>query len=464
MSDPKVPDPTGSEPTPSNTKNSKSLRVPAGRMNRFARLGGLTAGVAGNMAAGGLASLGRGQRPSVRDLLLTPRNVTRIADELAKMRGAAMKMGQLISMDTGDVLPPELAQIMARLRDDGYIIPPKQLKKVLTDQWGDGWLRQFKRFDVHPVAAASIGQVHRARTRDGHDVAVKVQYPRVADSIDSDVANVGALIKLTGLLPKGFELAPYLEEARQQLHIETDYAAEAVSLRRFGDLLRDDPRFVVPNCHDGLSGAEILTMDFIDSRPIEEAVHEDQATRDRIASDLIDLMLRELFVFGLMQTDPNFANYRYVPATGQIVLLDFGATRALSAQVADQYRRMFAAGLSADRAAVAACCHEIGFLSGDVAERHADQIVDMIETVFAALRAASDFDFADPALNQRMQAKGMALANDGFVPPPLPMDAVFLQRKFGGMFLLAARLRAKLPVVNMLTMWLDETTRMSGGD
>ncbi|WP_296420315.1 ABC1 kinase family protein [Pseudooctadecabacter sp.] len=435
--------------------SDKGLRVPSGRLTRMARLGGLTAGVAGNMAAGGLASLGRGERPSMRGLLLTPRNITRVADELAKMRGAAMKMGQLLSMDTGDVLPPELAQIMARLRDDGHIMPPKQLKLVLEAAWGDGWLRRFKRFDVRPIAAASIGQVHRAQTRDGRDLAVKVQYPGVADSIDSDVANVGALIKLTGLLPKGFELAPYLEEARQQLHIETDYAAEARSLQRFGDLLAGDGRFVVPEFHGDLSGPDILTMDFIDSRPIEDAVAEDQSTRDRIAADLIDLMLAELFDFGLMQTDPNFANYRYKPDTGQIVLLDFGATRALSGRVADQYRRIMRAGLDGDRAGLVACAHEIGFLSPDVAARHADQITDMMEAVFDALTAQPRFDFADPALNRRMQAKGMALAEDGFVPPPLPVDALFLQRKFAGMFLLAARLQARVPVAKMLEHWIS---------
>ncbi|SLN40633.1 ABC1 kinase family protein [Pseudooctadecabacter jejudonensis] len=441
--------------TPDTSNAPKGLRVPAGRLNRMARLGGLTAGVAGNMAAGSLASFGRGERPRMRNLLLTPRNITKIADELARMRGAAMKMGQLMSMDTGDVLPPELAQIMARLRDDAHVMPPKQLKHVLTETWGDGWLRRFKRFDVRPIAAASIGQVHRAQTRDGRDVAVKVQYPGVAHSIDSDVANVGALIKLTGLLPKGFQLAPYLEEARKQLHVETDYAAEGASLRRFQAALTGDARFVVPAMHDDLSGSHILSMDFIDSQPVEAAAAEDQATRDRMAADLIDLMLAEMFDLGFMQTDPNFANYRYIPATGQVVLLDFGATRDLPASVVEPYARLMQAGLDGDRAGLEATCREVGFLSEDVSDTHASQIVGMIEAVFAALTRAEMFDFADPTLNRDMQAKGMALAEDGFVPPPLPMDAVFLQRKFGGMFLLAARLGAKVPVEAALRDWLS---------
>ncbi len=430
-------------------RQDKGLAVPSGRVSRFARLGRVTAGVAGSMALGGLRDLGRGQRPRMQDLLLTPANVRRVADELAKMRGAAMKMGQLMSMDTGEVLPPELAEIMARLRDDAHIMPPKQLKAVLTDQWGEGWLRQFRRFDVRPIAAASIGQVHRAQTLDGRDLAIKVQYPGVADSIDSDVANVGALVKLTGLLPKGFALAPYLEEAKRQLHEETDYTAEARALQQFRVALSGDGRFVLPDLAEDLSTQRILAMSYVDSAPIETVAEADQEVRDRVAGELIDLMLAELFDLRLMQTDPNFANYRWVPETGQIVLLDFGATRALLPHTVEAYRALFKAGLDGDRVAMERAAEDIGFL-GDEAPDHRRQILSMMEEVFAALRGTETFDFGDRSLSQAMTVKGMALAESGYVPPPLPMDAVFLQRKFGGMFLLAARLGAQLPVESMV--------------
>ena len=176
--------------------DSRPLPVPSSRISRLTRLSTMTAGVAGNMALRGAAELGRGKRPQFRDLLMTPANMSRVADQLAKMRGAAMKVGQLVSMDTGDVLPPELADIFARLRDDAHFMPPAQLKKVLATHWPNGWLGQFQSFDVRPIAAASIGQVHRAQTRDGRDMAIKVQYPGVAQSIDSDVANVGALVRM----------------------------------------------------------------------------------------------------------------------------------------------------------------------------------------------------------------------------------------------------------------------------
>ncbi|ABG33200.1 ubiquinol-cytochrome C reductase [Roseobacter denitrificans] len=428
----------------------RALAVPSGRIARLGRLSSMTAGVAGSMAVNGLAQLGQGQRPSMRDLLLTPQNVTRVANQLAKMRGAAMKIGQLMSMDTGDVLPPELAQIMARLQDDAHFMPPAQLKQVLAANWPEGWLQKYKKFDVRPIAAASIGQVHRAQLKDGRDLAIKVQYPGVARSIDSDVANVGVLMRMSGLLPKGFELAPYLEEARKQLHDETDYVLEGAQLMRFGTLLRNDPAFIIPELYRDWTTAGILAMSYVEGEPIESAQDAPQETRNRIAKHLIELTLKELFEFGLMQTDPNFANYRYQPDTGQVVLLDFGATRTLDPVVVQQYRVLMRAGLQDDTAAIFQTAQDIGFFAADTPEVHKNRIVKMIRLAFGALRDSTEFEFAATDLSQQMQTEGMALAQEGFVPPPLPIDVLLLQRKFSGVFLLCGRLGAK---VDLSSLW-----------
>ena len=432
----------------------KGFAVPASRLGRLTRLGSMTAGVAGNMALGGMAQLGRGQRPEWRDLLLTPANMTRIADQLAKMRGAAMKIGQLVSMDTGEMLPPELAQIMGRLRDDAHFMPPAQLKKVLVAQWHTSWLRDFSRFDVRPVAAASIGQVHRAQLRDGRDLAIKVQYPGVARSIDSDVANVGALIRMSGMLPKGFAIDPYLAEAARQLHEETDYLREAACLKRFQTLLHGAQGFVLPKVHADWSTQSILAMDFIEGRPIEDAADEAQEQRNLVLHRLVDLTLKELFEFNLMQSDPNFANYRYKPDTGDIILLDFGATRELSAQISTDYKAFLKAGLTGAYDRLEEMATSIGFINETISSDHRRQCVDLMRLAFEALRVPV-FDFADTSLTREMQRGGEVLARDGFIPPVVPMDVLYLQRKFGGMFLLGARLRAQLPVADIMARYLD---------
>lgn len=428
----------------------RAVPVPARRISRLSRIGSMAAGVAGNMALNGVARLGQGERPKMRDLLLTPGNIQRIADELARMRGAAMKLGQLISMDTGDVFPPELAEIMARLRAQADFMPPAQLKKVLQANWPADWLQSFSKFDVRPIAAASIGQVHRARLKDGGEVAVKVQYPGVAQSIDSDVANVAALIRVSGLLPKGFEIASYVEEARKQLHEETDYLAEGAHLERFSEMLADDDRFIVPKLHRAWTTEDILTMSFIESRPIEDAEGLDQKVRDQIAYEMIDLMLTELFDYRLMQTDPNFANYRFQPETSKIVLLDFGATRSLSREIVEQYRRLMAAGLDGDRDALTEVALEIGFFAADTEPRHSARVLNMMEMVFGAIADEPIYRFGNPELSRRMNREGQALSEEGFVPPPLPIDVLYLQRKFAGIFLLAAKLHAQVPVAQLV--------------
>ena len=169
----------------SENDNSRDRRVPSSRLARLGGFGRLAGGVAGGMLAEGARRVARGERPSLRDTLLTPGNAMRLADRLSHLRGAAMKLGQMISMDAGDLLPPELATILARVRENADRMPPKQLRDVLDAEWGKGWLGRFEKFDVRPIAAASIGQVHRATTKDGHDLAIKVQYPGVKESIDA---------------------------------------------------------------------------------------------------------------------------------------------------------------------------------------------------------------------------------------------------------------------------------------
>lgn len=432
----------------------RGLPVPNSRASRMARLGGMAAGVAGSMAVQGGRQLLTGRRPKFEELLLTPGNAARITAQLAQMRGAAMKVGQLLSLEGGDFLPPELAEILGHLRADAHFMPPQQLDQVLRRNWGPNYRRKFAKFDVRPVAAASIGQVHRARMKDGRDVAFKIQYPGVRDSIDSDVRNVASLMRVSGLVPKEIDLAPLMEEARRQLHEEADYAREADMLARFGALLDKDPDYLVPEGHPDLTTPDILGMSFVESVAVESLTESDAETRNRVVAGLIRLMLRELFEFGLMQTDPNFANYRYQPATGRIVLLDFGASRAFAPGLVAQYRDLMRAGLSADRSATRSAMEAIGFLEPDTAPKHREPILDMVDMAMAPLRSDAPVDFATTPLARELREAGMEVAEDRDFWVIPPMDALYLQRKMGGMFLLAARLRAKIAIRPLLEPYL----------
>ncbi len=420
------------------------------------RLGGAATSVAGTLAVTGAGALARGERPDLRSLLLTPANIGRITDELARMRGAAMKVGQLVSLDAGEVLPPELADIMARLRAEADYMPPRQLREVLNKAWGAGWVGRFAQFDVRPLAAASIGQVHRARTKDKRDLAIKVQYPGIRRSIDSDVTNVGALIRVSGLLPKGMEIGPLLEEAKRQLHEEADYRREAAEMTRFRSFLEDNTDFEVPLWAEDLSTGSVLAMSYLHGVAIETLEQADQASRDRIAGLLIDLVFRELFEFGFMQTDPNFANYRYDPETGRIILLDFGAARAVPTALSHAYADLFRTALAGGDLEPAALA--LGFFDEATAAHHRAQILGLMAEAFAPMVGGGAMDFGDKARAKRLSARAMEMAEDPNMTHIPPVETLFLQRKFGGMYLLASRLRARVDVGEILARRLPSVT------
>ncbi|MEY2883198.1 MAG: hypothetical protein RL490_922 [Pseudomonadota bacterium] len=424
--------------------------VPTGRLARLARFGSLAGSVAGSMLADGARQLATGKRPSVADLLMTPANARRVTEQLSQLRGAAMKLGQLLSMDSGEILPRELTDVLARLRADAQHMPAKQLDAVLAREWGRDWRGRFLRFDVRPIAAASIGQVHRAQTRDGRDLAIKIQYPGVRASIDSDVDNVATLVRLSGQLPASLDIAPMLAEAKRQLHEEADYAREGDCLAQFGALLADRPDYRVPGLHADLTTTNVLAMDFVKGSAIEDLADAPQAERDRVMTLALALVLAELFDFRLMQTDPNFANYRYDRDSARLVLLDFGATRAFSADVADRYRRLLAAGLSGDDGAAATAMQAIGFFGADTPERHRSRITTMFTTAMAPLRTSGTFDFADNAMVAQIRDDGLAMARDRDFWHIPPIDTLFLQRKFAGLYLLGSRLRARVDMAALL--------------
>lgn len=378
----------------------------------------------------------------MNDLLLTPANIGRVAEQLSHLRGAAMKLGQMISLDAGDFLPSELTQILARLRDNAHHMPPAQLQQVLPQSWGKDWRRRFARFNASPLAAASIGQVHRARTHDGRDLAIKVQYPGVRESIDADVDNVATLLRLSGVLPKTLEIAPLLAEAKQQLHEEADYLREGHQLERFGALLGDSADYVVPTLDREFSGKSVLAMSFVEGVAIESLVETEQSVRDTAIRSLIALVLREMFEFGVMQTDPNFANYRFQHDTGKLVLLDFGATRDVGADTVDGYRQLLMAGMSNDQDSVREAAVAAGFLGVAAVEQHRPLVDRMIGIILAELNREGPFDFGDRAFVGMLREQGMAMATDRETWHIPPVDTLFVQRKISGTALLAARLKA----------------------
>ncbi len=421
-----------------------TMAVPSGRGARLARIGWMATGVVGGMLAEGARQLASGNRPKISDLLLTPANARRVADQLAKLRGAAMKVGQLVSMESNDLLPPALAEIMARLRSDARAMPKAQLMSTLEANWGKGWEKNFSHFSYSAVAAASIGQVHRAQTHDGRDLAIKIQYPGVRESINSDVDNVAGLLRMSGLLPKQLDLKPLLRDAKRQLHDEADYIQEGNHLQHYGQLLADAPQYLLPRLHPDLTTQSILAMDFVGGVPIDTLVNSSQAQRDHVVLLLFELLMRELFEFRLVQTDPNFANYRYDKKSRQLILLDFGATRAFKPGLVSAFRQLIQGAIASDRDAMGLACVRIGYFDATTQERHQQAVLSMAAQALEPFCQHGDYDFGETDLLQRLRTNGMALGLDREFWKIPPADAMLLQRKFGGLYLLAIRLKARV--------------------
>jgi predicted unusual protein kinase regulating ubiquinone biosynthesis (AarF/ABC1/UbiB family) len=436
--------------------DSTGAAVPTGRAARLWHFGSMATGIAGSMAAGGLRALAGGQRPDLAALLLTPANTFRLTDGLSHLRGAALKLGQMLSMDTGVVLPGELTAILSRMRDDARHMPPKQLQTALNAEWGTGWYSRFARFDIRPFAAASIGQVHRAVLPDGTDLAIKVQYPGVRASIDSDVDNMATLLRLPGLLPRGMDLSPLMTEAKRQLHAEADYLAEAQNLRQFESFLGGSDMFALPALHEPLCTPQVLAMRYMDSAPLDSLADAPQDLRDRVAGALIDLVLRELFEFGAMQTDPNLANYRFDRVTGRIVLLDFGAVQPIAPTLAADFSALARAALEGGEDATHAAMLRIGYFGEGTAPHHQALIQSMFTTAMAPVRQVTPFDFGTSILLETLRDMGAAIGRDRELAHVPPAATLFLHRKIGGMYLMAAKLRARVALRPMVERYLSD--------
>ena len=418
--------------------------MPQTRAERIGRLGSLVAGIAGEAA---LETLRRAVRKSAAEgsVLLTPAAAERIARALAELRGAAMKLGQLISLPGEELLPPALSETLAALRNRADPMPPDQLAAVLESELGADWRVRVREFDFEPLAAASIGQVHAAEAADGRDLALKIQYPGVARSIDGDVDNLATLLRVSRLLPADLDLDALVPELKRELRLEVDYRREADSAERFGELVADDPRLFVPRVHRDLSTRRVLALERVWALPIEDlrGPEHPRARRDRLADALVRHVFRELFEFRFMQTDPNFANYLYEPKGERVALLDFGATRSFAGDFTRAYGGLVAAASDGTDADVVAAGELLGFLRGDDTREAQGAFLSLARLFAEPLRARRAYDFAASDLAVRLRDRSLAVYQGGWLPRP-PPATLFLHRKLVGSFLLCAHIGARV--------------------
>uniref|UniRef100_A0A672J309 Atypical kinase COQ8B, mitochondrial-like n=1 Tax=Salarias fasciatus TaxID=181472 RepID=A0A672J309_SALFA len=394
---------------------AKERKVPATRISRLVNFGGLAVG----LGIGAIA-------------------------EVAKQSLGGKQKGD------NAFINPQLQRIFERVRQSADFMPAWQMNKVLDEELGPGWREKLSSFEDKPFAAASIGQVHHGVLKDGREIAMKIQYPGVAESIHSDINNLMSVLKMSVVLPDGLFADSSLEVLQRELAWECDYKREAECAKKFRSLLEGDEFFHIPEVIDELSGRRVLAMDLIQGVPLDRCVDLDQETRNQICFNILQLCLRELFEFRFMQTDPNWANFFYNSDTNKVrtvVLLDFGACRSYPESFTDDYIQVVYAASVGDRDTVLSKSKDLKFLTGFETKAFKDAHVEAVMILGEAFASAEPFDFGTQSTTQRIQSLIPVMLRHRLTPPP--EETYSLHRKMAGSFLICSKLKAKIACKDM---------------
>lgn len=391
-----------------------------------------------------------------------------LADELGRLKGSVMKVGQMLSVYGQYFMPPEVIEVLSSLQDDSPPVAWGDLEPVLIQRLGSKRLNDLE-IDPEPLAAASLGQVHRARRKsDGRELCVKIQYPKLAEAIDSDIRSLTRLVRMARIVPKGVELTAVMEEVREMIYREVDYCHELRMTREYYERLAGDTRYVVPEVFAEYSTDNVLVTSFEEAEHVQsDAVQNlSQDRKNALAYNALELFFNEFFNWGLVQTDPHFGNYKIrVNADGedQMVLLDFGATREFAPRFLGAYHDVVGGAFAGDAELLIQGAFDMGLLRENSPQPVKDAFADvgflMIEPFSEhppkeLVTAQGEYCWGETDLPWRVsKAVSRAAISRWFRIPP--REIVFLHRRLGGVFVLLAVLDAKINARPMLERYLQ---------
>jgi predicted unusual protein kinase regulating ubiquinone biosynthesis (AarF/ABC1/UbiB family) len=427
-------------------------KLPTGRLARTARVGGLVTGQGLRWA--GMRTANRVRTPERAAAAQSERTaalVNQLVDQLGQMRGAAMKVGQMLSMvefnGMAEDEQDELQRKLAELRDDIPPVPFADLERLMRREFGGPLERVFSDFDEHAFAAASIGQVHRATTVDGDDVVVKIQYPGVAEAVETDLRNATLLLPLVKRLAPGLDGKALAAEMRERIGEELDYELEAQNQRRIERLMRGHPFVRVPRVRTDLSTRRVLVSEFIEGERFEAVRRADEAQRDRYGEIVFRFFFGLLYRDRIALGDPHPGNYLLRP-DGQVCFLDYGLLRDVDAVRVGDERAIALAVRNDDATALKAALVAGGYLPAsraDAVDAHwALSLMRMAITWYAVpgQRRFSPDDGRRGRDRERPDSEQRAAMKTQVHQFTLPPESILIRRMHGIVAVVLEQLRA----------------------
>lgn len=379
------------------------------------------------------------------------------AKELGELKGSLMKAGQMLSMYGEYFLPPQANKVLKSLQSESPPIEWATMKKYLSKYLSKDLMAELE-IDPVSIGSASMGQVHKARIKStGEWIAIKIQYPDVDKAIDSDISALKTLLKLSKVLPVGLDLTAVFEEVKSMLRQELDYDGEAQLTIQYRELIKDDPRFIVPKVYLRYSNKNVLSTEYIEGLRADDPLVQSlsQKRRDRLSEEFLELYFKEIFEWNLIQTDPHLGNYKIqIDALGndRLVLLDFGACRAFSNKFMKSYRRMIKGSVLKDDKLFLAAAADLGFIiKGDQPE-YIKAFTEFCYETVEPFQSEGNYHWKNSDLPGRVVKKAIQFKNFDLRSPP--REILFLDRKTGGVFIFLSVLKADINARKIINSYL----------
>jgi predicted unusual protein kinase regulating ubiquinone biosynthesis (AarF/ABC1/UbiB family) len=356
------------------------------RAGRTAKLGTAIGVQAARTAGTAAANIGRsGEEASARLSTRHLETAAKMASTLGEMKGAAMKIGQLASFVDVDFLPPEYREVyqeqLAKLRTSAPPMPWDKVKHVLVEEYdGRPLTSMFAQFEREAFAAASIGQVHRARLHDGRAVAVKIQYPGIAEALESDLRNAGVLVRLGKALAPGLDAKAIAAELRERVLEELDYEFEAQNQRAFARAYASHPFIYVPEVHTKLSRRRVLVTELVEGKDFEQVKELSQKERDRFGEIVFRFCFGSIYHLQHFNADSHPGNYLLME-DGRVAFLDFGMTKRLEPRQIELEQRVITAAFDDDAEELRDGLAELGFLRNPADQLDVERLLEHVKIV-----------------------------------------------------------------------------------